>query len=141
MAEKKAWQIAEFMRENDKVAAWLGVEILEVRPGYARMAMSVREDMLNAAGVCQGGATFAFADFAFAVAANSHGRVALAVSAQIYYPAAARLGDRLVAEAQEVNLTEKTGLYEITVRREGDHALVAFFIGQVVRRPEVFPLS
>jgi len=138
MSAEEALRIAEFMREHDRVAVWLGVEVLEVRPGYARMAMVVREDMLNAAGVCQGGVTFSLADFAFAVAANSHGRVALAVSAQIYYPAAARAGDRLVAEAREVNLTEKTGIYQVEVRRE-DGTLVAFFTGQVVRRPESFP--
>ncbi len=129
----KAQRIARYMREHDQVAVWLGVEILEVRPGYARMAITVREDMLNAAGVCQGGVTFSLADFAFAVASNSHGKLALAVSAQIYYPSAARLGDRLVAEAREVNLTEKTGLYEVVVQKE-DGTLVAFFTGQVVRR-------
>ncbi|QJA05364.1 hydroxyphenylacetyl-CoA thioesterase PaaI [Thermosulfurimonas marina] len=139
MSEKEALRIAEFMRQHDQVAVWLGVEILEVRPGYARLAMTVREDMLNAAGVCQGGVTFSLADFAFAVAANSHGRVALAVSAQIYYPSAARLGDRLVAEAREINLTEKAGIYEVEVRRE-EGPLVAFFTGQVVRRPDSFPL-
>ncbi|MBX6422859.1 hydroxyphenylacetyl-CoA thioesterase PaaI [Thermosulfurimonas sp. F29] len=134
---EKAEKIARYMREHDRVAVWLGVEVLEVRPGYARMAMTVREDMLNAAGVCQGGVTFSLADFAFAVAANSHGRLALAVSAQIYYPAAARLGERLVAEAREVHRTEKTGLYEVSVSKE-DGTLVAFFTGQVVRRPQEF---
>ena len=134
---EKAEKIARYMREHDRVAVWLGVEVLEVRPGYARMAMTVREDMLNAAGVCQGGVTFSLADFAFVVAANSHGRLALAVSAQIYYPAAARLGERLVAEAREVYRTEKTGLYEVSVSKE-DGTLVAFFTGQVVRRPQEF---
>ncbi|WP_297056883.1 hydroxyphenylacetyl-CoA thioesterase PaaI [Thermosulfurimonas sp.] len=129
----EAWEIARYMKEHDRVAVWLGVEILEVRPGYARMAMVVREDMLNAAGICQGGVTFSLADFAFAVASNSHGRLALAVSAQIYYPAAARAGERLIAEAREVNLTEKTGIYEVSVRKE-DGTLVAFFTGEVVRR-------
>lgn len=129
----KALKIAHFMREHDKVAVWLGVDLLEVRPGYARVAITVREDMLNAAGVCQGGVTFSLADFAFAVASNSHGKLALAVSAQIYYPASSRLGDRLIAEAREVNLTEKTGIYEVEVRKE-DGTLVAFFTGQVVRR-------
>ncbi len=130
---EKAWQIARYMREHDKVAVWLGVELLEVRPGYARMSLKIRPDMLNAAGVCQGGVTFSLADFAFAVASNSHGKLALAVSAQIYYPAAAREGETLIAEAREVNLTEKTGLYEVTVRKE-DGTLVGFFTGQVVRR-------
>ena len=132
---EQALRIARFMREHDRVAVWLDVDLLEVRPGYARIALTVREDMLNAAGVCQGGVTFSLADFAFAVASNSHGKLALAVSAQIYYPASARLGDRLIAEAREVNLTPKTGLYEVEVRKE-DRTLVAFFTGQVVRREE-----
>ena len=66
---------------------------------------------------------------------REHDRVA--VSAQIYYPASARLGDPLIAEAREVNLTPKTGLYEVEVRKE-DGTPVAFFTGQVVRREKEF---
>lgn len=129
-------EIARFMRKNDKVAAWLDIEILKVTAGYARMGMTVREDMLNAVGVCQGGALFSFADFAFAVASNSHGKTALAVSATINFANPAFAGDRLLAEATEMNRTKKTGLYQVTVIRESDQKLIALFNGHVFVKEE-----
>ncbi len=133
--EKK---IAEFMRKNDKVAEWLKVNILKVETGYALVEMTVREDMLNAAGVCQGGAIFSLADFAFALASNSHGRVALAISANIYFPSSAKTGEVLLAEAKELALTRKTGLYEVRILEKNFRRLIALFTGQVYRKDQEF---
>jgi acyl-CoA thioesterase len=129
-------KIARFMRENDKMAVWLNVELLEVNAGYAKVGMVIREDMLNAADVCQGGALFSFADFAFALASNSHGKLALAISANISFTNPAFLGDRLIAEAQELQRTKRTGFYQIKVVREADQKLIAFFSGHVFVKEE-----
>ena len=123
-------KIANFMLKNDKVAVWLNVKLIEVREGYAKIEMTVREDMLNAAGVCQGGAIFSFADFAFALASNSYGKVALATNANINFANPAFKGEKLTAEAVEMNRTRRTGLYRIEVRKENGQ-LVALFTGQV----------
>lgn len=122
---------AKYMLENDRVAVWLNVELIEVRKGYAKIAMTVRDDMLNAAGICQGGAIFSFADFAFALASNSYEKLSLATAANINFANPAFREDRLLAEAQELNRTRKTGLYQITVRRKSDNKLIALFTGQV----------
>ncbi len=129
-------KIARFMRENDKVAVWLNIELLEANIGYARIGMIIREDMLNAADVCQGGAIFSFADFAFAVASNSHGKLALATSANISFTNPAFAGDRLIAEAKELNRTKRTGFYQINVTREADQKLIALFHGHVFVKEE-----
>jgi acyl-CoA thioesterase len=127
------------MLENDKVAVWLNVELLEVRKGFARMKMVVREDMLNAAGVCQGGAIFSFADFAFAVASNVYGKVALATGASISFANPAFEGEELVATATEKNRTRRTGLYEVEVKKSTGE-LVALFVGQVFVKDKEFAL-
>ncbi len=124
-------EIARYLRERDKVAAWLDVEVLGVKPGSAKIGMTVRADMLNAAGVCQGGALFSFADFAFAVASNSRGPLALAISGNISFIHPAHAGDRLIAEAEELQRTKRIGLYRIAITREPDQMLIASFTGHV----------
>ena len=55
---------------EDHASAWLGIELLEVGEGSARIAMTVRPEMLNGFGIAHGGMIFAFADSAFALACN-----------------------------------------------------------------------
>jgi len=81
------------------------------------------------------GKTFTLAGFAFAVASNSHGRVAVARTAQISYPAASRQGERLIAVAREQSRTGRTGLYSVEVRT-GEGKLVGHFTGNVYRRSD-----
>ncbi|WP_456434059.1 hotdog fold thioesterase [Thermosulfuriphilus sp.] len=135
--DELAWKVARYMREHDKVAVSYEMEIKEVSPGRATVSMVVREDMLNAAGVTHGAVTYALADFAFALAANSHGRIALAISTSMSYPASSRAGDTLLAQAFEEALTRRTGLYRVEVRRK-DGTLVGLFTGTVFRRDDDF---
>ncbi|QER42821.1 hotdog fold thioesterase [Thermodesulfobacterium sp. TA1] len=136
--KEKVWEIARFMRNQDKVAVWLQVDLIDVDFGYALIGMKVREDMLNAAKVCQGGALFSFADFAFAIASNSHGKLALAISSTIYFTSSAKEGEYLYAEAKELSLTRRTGVYEVKVFEKETGRLIAMFTGQVYRKEEYF---
>ncbi len=137
-AHPQAEQIGRWMEENDRLARSFGMCLEDVAPGFCRVSMQVRADMLNAVGLTHGAATYALADFAFAVASNSHGTVAVALSAHMSYPAASRLGDRLIAEAREQSLGQRTGLYGIQVST-GEGRLVGVFSGTVFRRGE--PIS
>ncbi|MCB1858219.1 MAG: hotdog fold thioesterase [Gammaproteobacteria bacterium] len=123
------------MSQRDRFARMLGIEVEMVSPGYCRASLRVTEQMLNAVGLTHGGVTFSLADFAFAVASNSHGRVAVALTAQISYPEASRLGDKLIAEARESHKTGRTGHYGIEVRTAGQQ-LVGLFSGTVFRRTD-----
>jgi len=127
--------IGRWMEQQDRFARLLGIELEAVSPGYSRAVLQVTEEMLNSVGLTHGGVTFTLADFAFAVAANSHGRVAVALAAQISYPAASRQGERLIAEAREQNRTGRTGLYSVEVRT-GEGQLVGLFTGNVYRRSD-----
>ncbi len=133
--KERAWKIARFMRKYDQVAVNYNMDLLDIGPGYAKIGLKVTSEMLNAVRLAHGGVTFSLADFAFAVASNSHGQVAVATSVTITYPAPAREEDYLIAEAKEVALTRRTGLYKVEVRRQ-DNTLVALFIGNVFRRDD-----
>ncbi len=132
---QQAAEIARWMSAQDRFARHLGIELKEATPGYCRVELTVTEEMLNAVGLTHGGVTFTLADFAFAVASNTHGRVAVALTAQINYPGASRAGDLLVAEATERLVTERTGYYNIEVKTS-DQQLVGIFNGTVFRRSD-----
>ena len=83
------------MYERDAAARSLGIEIVEVRPGYARVAFVVRDDMLNGHAICHGGFVFALADTAFAYACNGRNQVNVALQCSISFAAPSHAGTRL----------------------------------------------
>jgi acyl-CoA thioesterase len=102
----------------DPYAGWLGIELLELSPGYCRAAMRLTDRMLNFQGTPHGGAIFSLADYAFSGACNGHGERAVALSLTIQYLAAAPPGARLVAEAREQRQGRRAGFYAVTVSDE-----------------------
>lgn len=114
------------MFERDVASRSLGMELLESRPGYARVAMPVRSDMVRGHGTCHGGFVFALADSAFAFACNSHGGTVVAAGCSIEYLAPVTLGDRLVAEAHELVLAGRGGVYDVTVANQRGEIVAAF---------------
>jgi len=134
-AQAEAERVGQWMLKEDRLAGLLEMELVAVSPGACQVRMAVRPEMLNAVGLTHGGATYALADFAFAVASNSHGQVAVALNTQMSYPAASRLGDSLLATAREVSRGARTGLYSIEVSTASGK-LVGLFTGTVFRRGE-----
>jgi len=106
----------------------LGIELQELAPGHACLCMTVQENMSNFHGTTHGGAIFTLADTAFALACNSYGTPAVALSVTIDYFVPAKPGDRLVAIAEEVQRTRRTGSYHITVNAN-DETRIAFIRG------------
>lgn len=116
---------------SDPFCATLGIELLEVKEGTAKMALTITEELLNFHGTPHGGAVYSLADAAFAAASNSHGETAVALETNISYLDAVDVGTTLVAEATETHLTRRTGEYEIVVTADGNR--VATFRGRVYR--------
>jgi len=117
------------MYERDPASQALGMALDVIRPGYARMSMRVRDDMLNGHGTCHGGYIFMLADSAFAFACNSHNFNTVGAGCTIDYLAPGRAGDVLVAEAVEQALSGKTGVYDVVVTDQ-DGRKVALFRGK-----------
>ena len=114
-ADRIAAAVGQVMFKRDHAAHALGIELIEIRPGYARMSMKVRPDMVNGHDICHGGLIFALADTAFAYACNSGNKSTVAQSCVVTFLSAARTGDVLTATATERNRTQRTGLTDIDV--------------------------
>jgi acyl-CoA thioesterase len=118
------------MWEGDAASRMLGMSILSVAPGAATVSMLVRADMINGWDLCHGGLVATLADTAFAVACNSRGTVTVASGFDITLLEEARLGDELVAVAQERAVRGRSGLYDVRVTRSSDAAVIAEFRGR-----------
>ncbi|MBK1785288.1 hydroxyphenylacetyl-CoA thioesterase PaaI [Prauserella cavernicola] len=103
----------------DEASRALGIELREAADGSATATMRITATMVNGHDIAHGGYVFLLADTAFACACNSHGPVTVAAGAEISFVASARLGDELVATAQERTRFGRNGIYDVTVRREG----------------------
>jgi acyl-CoA thioesterase len=128
----KESQIIDKMWKTDAFSQWMGVEIIEIKAGYSKLKMTVREDMVNGFDIIHGGITFSFADSALAFAANSHGKMSVALDCTISFPKAVKKGDVLVAESIEFSCSNKVGIYNVTVTNQEEEK-VAFFKGTVYR--------
>jgi acyl-CoA thioesterase len=117
---------ARAMYEQDRASQSLGMRILEVRPGYARLAMRVREDMVNGHQICHGGLIFTLADSAFAFACNTYDLVTVAAAGTIEFLLAGRLGDELMATAEERTRSKRTGVYDVSVHNQHGECVALF---------------
>lgn len=127
-ADRLARRVADTMLSREGTGPAFGIEIEEVREGYARIRMLVRGDMLNGHAMTHGGMIFLLADTAFAYACNSRNETTVAQNATIAFLAASKLGDLLVAEAKELSRAGRSGVYQVSVRRT-DGAVIAEFTG------------
>lgn len=127
-----ARDVGHAMWGRDRATKFLGMDLVEVMPGRARLTMRVQPDMVNGHGVCHGGMIFTLADSAFAYACNSYNQNTVASACAVDFLAPARIGDVLEAEAAERSLAGRTGVYDVTVRIQGG-ATVALFRGKSYR--------
>lgn len=136
MPERTPQQIAERCAEvlwpEDRASQGMGMELLEIGPGTARLRMRVAENMVNCHGTCHGGYIFALADTAFAYACNSYNQRAVASGVDINFLAPAQLGDTLTAYGHARQQGGRSGVYDIEVTNQGDKT-VALFRGRSTR--------
>lgn len=126
--------IKKFFSEEDKFAKHCGITLLEVDTGWAKVSMKIEPHHMNGAKTVHGGAIFTLADFAFAVASNSHGSLAMGINTNVNFVKAAKTG-MLYAEAREQSLNPKLASYSVLVTDDkGD--TVAIFQGMVYRKKE-----
>jgi len=127
-------EIKRFFATNDIFARHCGIELLEVAPGFAKVSMKIEPHHFNAAKTVHGGAIFTLADFAFAVASNSHGTLAMGINTSVSFVKAATSGT-LYASAREQSLNHKLASYLVEVT-DDDGDVVAIFQGMVYRKKE-----
>ncbi|KJS71282.1 MAG: phenylacetic acid degradation protein [Desulfotomaculum sp. BICA1-6] len=127
-------KVLEKMR-HDPFPEILGVELIELAPGYARVSLTLDEKMTNIHHITHGGVVFTVADVALGLASNSHGPSAVAVNVNINYIRPSKPGDILTATAREEHLGRRTASYRIKVEDQ-QGKLVATVQGLVYRNAE-----
>ncbi len=134
MQMERAATITKRMMEKDEFSKWLQIEVLETGEGLCRLSMIIRPEMCNGFGIAHGGITYSLADSALAFASNSRGRHALSIDTSISHLRPLNAGTMIEAVARELNLSYRTGLYEVVVRTGAE--TVAYFKGTVYRKEE-----
>lgn len=117
--------IVEKILMQDPFSNWMGIEIIEVKEGFCKIRCRIRKDMINGFGVTHGGIIYSIADSALAFSASTGGRVALALDNSISYTKKAQLGDTLTACSNSINITHRTGLFDIKVTNQASDIIAA----------------
>ncbi|HEY2728019.1 MAG TPA: hydroxyphenylacetyl-CoA thioesterase PaaI [Parafilimonas sp.] len=125
-------QVVLHMMNHDAFSEWLGIKILEIKEGYCKIKMTVREEMANGFHVVHGGIAFSLADSAFAFACNNRNNLSLALECNISFLKQVNVGDELTAEAKEIHNGKSTGVYSISVVNQHNQQ-VALFKGTCFR--------
>ena len=132
MRTKNPASIIEHMLHTDAFSQWLGIEAVEIKEGYSKIKMKVREEMMNGLNVIHGGIAFSLADSAFAFACNSRNNLSLALEISISFLKPVFIGDELTAEAKEIRNGKSTGVYMVDITNQHDQ-LIALFKGTCFR--------
>ena len=132
MEKSKASKVVDKMFNNDPFSKWLGIERIEDGEGKSVLKMTIRKEMLNGFSIAHGGITYALADSCLAFAANGHGRMSVSVETSISHTESLKEGDIITAEAEELSLTNKIGIYHIKIKNQ-ENKVVALFKGTVYR--------
>ena len=125
-------EIKQFFSAEDKFARHAGIELVDVGTGWAKACMKIEPYHFNGAKTVHGGAIFTLADFAFAVASNSHGTLAMGINTSVSFVKAATKGT-LYAEAREQSLNPKLASYLVRITDDVND-VVAIFQGMVYRK-------
>ena len=128
----KATKVVDQMYSNDPFSKWLGIERVEDGAGVSVLRMAVKQEMLNGFSVAHGGITYSLADSALAFASNGHGIQSLSIDTSISHTKKVVEGDVLTASAREMDLTKRTGIYQVEITNQNNE-IVALFRGTVYR--------
>ena len=123
-------KIVDKMYENDVFSKWLGIKRIEDGTGKSVLQMTVRKEMLNGFDILHGGITYSLADSALAFASNGYGRKAVSVETSISHTKSCKEGDMLTTHTEEMSLSKKIGVYQITITNQHNKT-VALFKGTV----------
>lgn len=116
---------------KEPIASFLKMKLIELSPGYAKIAMKLTPDHLNFNGMVFGGIVMAVTDQAFAYATNSLLSPSIATQFNIHLISGASVGDELTAECRVVKSGRRIGVSEMTVTNQ-DGKLIAKATGTTV---------
>ena len=104
--------------KTEPIASFLKMQLLELSPGHAKVAMKLIPEYQNFNSLVFGGVIMAIADQAFAYASNSAAYPSIATQFNIHFIAAAEADDEITAECRVVRSGKRAGISEITVTNQ-----------------------
>jgi len=122
--ESKLRKLEQILKK-DRFAQHNEISLISIGKGEAQALMPVNDKHLNGVDIIQGGALFTLADFAFAAASNSHGRIAVASNASISFFKGISSGT-LTAYAKELNSGKSLGHYSVDIYDEKNNKIAHF---------------
>lgn len=125
------------MMNEDAYSQWLGIQILDISPGFCKLQITVRSEMLNGHQTAHGGISYAISDSALAFAANSRGQKAVSIETSISHIAPAFENDILTVICEEINCGKTIARYESTIYNQ-HNKIIAKFIGTVFRQIDLW---
>ena len=121
----------EQLQQGEPIAAFLGMKVVELTPGYARVTMKLRPEFRNFNGFVFGGIISAIADQAFAYGSNSVAYPSVATQFNIHYVNGAGPEDELTAECRVVRSGRRVGTSEMKVSNQ-EGKLIATATGTTI---------
>jgi acyl-CoA thioesterase len=129
-ADKIAHAVGQSMFAADAASReTMGMQLIDCKPGYAKLSMEVKALHLNGHKICHGGFIFTLADSTFAFACNSHNKITVAAGCSIEFLKPGQLGDVLTCEGVEQTLSGRHGIYDMRVSNQNGE-VVAMFRGK-----------
>ena len=127
-----AKKVVEKMINEDAFSQWLGIKVLEISEGFCKLQLQVRDEMTNGFSIAHGGISYSLADSCLAFASNSYGIQSFSLETSISHTKKVESGDILIATSKEINKTNRTALYYITIINQNKEE-IAHFKGTVYR--------
>jgi acyl-CoA thioesterase len=112
---------------NDRFAAALGIQLLDVQPGHATTQLTIGEVHTNSLGLIHGGVLFTLAATAFFAAVNAMESTGVGIAMQLSCLHALKEGV-LTATAREVSRSRRISTCTVEVR-DAHEQLIALFQG------------
>jgi acyl-CoA thioesterase len=113
----------------------LGIKVIEVQNGMARVRVTVEAHHANHHGYAHGGFLYSVADFAFELASNSYGIPAVGIATNMFFHRPSPVGSVLEAVAAETHLGKSVATYRVDVYSK--EKLIAAFMGTVHRKSTI----
>ncbi|MFN5628794.1 MAG: hotdog fold thioesterase [Bacteroidota bacterium] len=127
-----AKKVVDTMLEKDWFSQWLGIEIVELKPGYVKLKIKIKKEMLNGFQIVHGGIYYSIADSALAFASNSYGIKSVSVETSISHLISCSEGEEIFAETEEIFSGNKIAVYTINILNK-ENKKVAVFKGTVYK--------
>lgn len=99
----------------DHFPALVGLRALDSRIGHATVGLRADERHTNAAGILHGGVLLTLIDAVVSVAAHARGEASVSINISANFVRSAKVGDELVARAQEQHAGSRLASYVVQV--------------------------